>query len=132
MVPQAFEWLDALPRLANGKIDRAVLPAPRFGRETESGLVPAGNELEAKLLAIWREVLQLETLGVHDDFFALGGHSLLATRVIARVRDQLNIEVPLINLFESPTIAGFCASMADLHTRAAAAGPDDALISVTR
>ena len=132
MVPQAFEWLDALPRLANGKIDRAALPAPRFVRETGAGLVPANNELEAKLLAIWREVLQLETLGVHDDFFALGGHSLLATRVIARVRDQLGIEVPLINLFEYPTIAGFVASLADLHVHEAGSGPGDELISVIR
>jgi acyl carrier protein len=132
MVPQAFEWLDALPRLANGKIDRAALPAPRFERETGASFVPAGNELEAKLLGIWREVLQLETLGVHDDFFALGGHSLLATRVIARIRDQLQIEVPLINLFEYPTIARFGASIAALHAHQAAAGPDDALISVTR
>jgi amino acid adenylation domain-containing protein len=132
MVPQAFEWLDVLPRLANGKIDRAALPAPRFVRETGAGLVPASNDLEEKLLAIWREVLQLEMLGVHDDFFALGGHSLLATRVIARVRDQLGIEVPLINLFEYPTIAGFGASITALHIREAVTGPGDALISVTR
>jgi len=136
MVPQAFEWLDVLPRLANGKIDRAALPAPQFERETGAGLVPASSELEAKLLAIWCEVLQLETIGIHDDFFALGGHSLLATRIIARVRDQLRIEVPLINLFEYPTIAALAAtivaSMADLHAREDGAGPDDELISVTR
>jgi len=132
MVPQAFEWLEALPRHANGKIARAILPAPRFGREVGTGWVPARNELEGKLLSIWRDVLQMETLGVHDDFFVLGGHSLLATRVIARIRDQLKIDVPLINLFEYPTIAGFVDSMAHLCDHETGPGPRDELISVTR
>jgi len=132
MVPQAIEWLKILPRHANGKIAYAALPAPQFGREAGTGRVPARNELEGKLLSIWRDVLQLETLGVHDDFFALGGHSLLATRVIARIRDQLKIDVPLINLFEYPTIAGFVDSMAHLCDHETGPGSRDELISVTR
>ena len=111
MLPQAIEWLAELPRHANGKVAHDALPAPGFDREPTARPVPAGSDLEAELLAIWADVLQLETLGVHDDFFAVGGHSLLATRVIARIRDQLNIDVPLINLFEYPTIARFAEAM---------------------
>jgi hypothetical protein len=132
MVPQAIEWLAALPRQANGKVARAALPAPRFDHEAGAGLVLARSELEGELLSIWGDVLQLETLGVHDDFFALGGHSLLATRVIARIRGQLEIDVPLINLFEYPTIAGFADAMTHLCGCETDPGPHDNLISVTR
>ncbi|MDH3977781.1 MAG: condensation domain-containing protein, partial [Gammaproteobacteria bacterium] len=111
MVPQSFEGIESLPRLANGKVDYRQLPAPRFGRVLDESLVPARTELESRLQAIWQDVLQVETLGVHDDFFAMGGHSLLATRLIARVRDQLQLEVPLISLFEHPTIAGMAVGL---------------------
>jgi acyl carrier protein len=105
-VPQGIEVLASLPRLANGKVDRAGLPAPRWGRDAEQAYVPARTELEAVLTEIWLEVLEVDKVGVHDDFFALGGHSLLATRLVSRVRDRLDLEVPLFSVFESPTIAG--------------------------
>jgi len=104
MLPQTLEMLEALPRLANGKLARDELPAPR--RRHESGLAPARSELESELLAIWGDLLQLETLGVNENFFTLGGHSLLATRVIARIRDRLDMEVPLASIFDAPTVAG--------------------------
>jgi len=104
MLPQTLEILEALPRLANGKLARDELPAPR--RRQESGLTPARSELESELLSIWGDLLQLGTLGVHDNFFTLGGHSLLATRVIARIRDRLDTEVPLASIFDAPTVAG--------------------------
>jgi len=106
MLPQALEVLPSLPRLANGKVDRARLPAPHWGREAEQAYVPARTELEAVLTEIWLEVLEVDKVGVHDDFFALGGHSLLATRLISRVRDRLELEVPLFSVFECPTVAG--------------------------
>jgi acyl-coenzyme A synthetase/AMP-(fatty) acid ligase/acyl carrier protein len=104
MLPQTLEILEALPRLANGKLARDELPAPRHRHE--SGLVPARSELESELLSIWGGLLQLGTLGIHDNFFTLGGHSLLATRVIARIRDRLDLEVPLASIFDAPTVAG--------------------------
>ncbi len=109
MLPQSIEILAVLPRLANGKLARDELPVPR--RSHESGRVPARNDLEAGLLSIWADLLKLDALGVHDDFFALGGHSLLATRVIARIRDQLDIEIALASLFDAPTIAGLAAAI---------------------
>ena len=92
---------------ANGKLARDELPAPR--RRQESDLEPARSELESELLSIWGDLLQLGTLGVHDNFFTLGGHSLLATRVIARIRDRLDTEVPLASIFDAPTVAGLAA-----------------------
>jgi acyl carrier protein len=105
MVPQGFVELDALPRLANGKLARGQLPAPDWGRAEEQRFVPARTELEALLTELWQEVLAVEVVGVHDDFFALGGHSLLATRLISRIRDQLNVDLPLLTIFERPTVA---------------------------
>jgi acyl carrier protein len=107
LVPAALVIVPALPRLANGKLDRPALPAP------EQATRPAGvgprTAVEARLAALWCGVLKRATIGIHDDFFALGGHSLLATRLIARVRDAFGLEVPLLALFENPTIAGLAA-----------------------
>ena len=106
MVPGVWVLLDELPLTANGKVDRRGLPEPEGTRpELESGYVEAGTETEKLLAEIWRQVLGLERVGVHDNFFDLGGHSLMATQVVSRVREALQIEVPLRKLFESPTVA---------------------------
>jgi hypothetical protein len=104
MLPQAWEVLGSLPTLANGKVDRAQLPEAAWGRDAQQVYVPPRTELEDLLTHIWLDVLQLDEVGVHDDFFALGGHSLLATRLISRVRDHLDLEVPLRILFDNPGI----------------------------
>jgi len=104
MVPSAFVILEALPLTANGKVDRAALPAPDL-RGDESSYVPPADELEERLAGIWQEVLQLDRIGVHDNFFALGGHSLLATQVVSRVREVLGKDMPLRRIFEAPTIS---------------------------
>jgi acyl-coenzyme A synthetase/AMP-(fatty) acid ligase len=106
LVPSACVRLEALPRRANGKLDEAALPAPRA---VAAGTTLPRGESERRLCEIWSGLLGRESVGVDDDFFALGGHSLLATRLIARVRDAFAVELPLLALFENPTVAGMAA-----------------------
>ena len=103
LVPTAWVALAALPRTASGKLDREALPAP-VRRAAAVG--EPRSALEQRLAGLWAELLGLEQVAVHEDFFALGGHSLLATRLIARIRDQLNREISLLALFENPTVSG--------------------------
>jgi len=107
LVPSAFVVLDAFPLSATGKVDRKALPEPEPVRAAEeAGSVPPSDPVEELLAGIWAEVLRVDRVGVHDDFFSLGGHSLLATQVVSRVRDVLGVELPLRRLFGAPTIAG--------------------------
>jgi amino acid adenylation domain-containing protein len=115
MVPAAFVRLAALPVTANGKLDRRALPAPRW--EGFDEITAAATPTEERLLAVWREVLGVERLGVHDSFFDLGGHSLLATQLMARLRERFGAEVPLRMLFQSPTVAGLAAVLDGLNDR---------------
>ena len=105
MVPSAFVPLAALPLTPNGKVDRRALPAPdAAGIDAETYVAPR-TEAEEQLAAVFAEVLGLQRVGVHDDFFDLGGHSLLATRVTTRVREIFGAELAVRTLFESPTVA---------------------------
>jgi amino acid adenylation domain-containing protein len=107
MIPSAFVFLNALPLTPNGKVDRSKLPLPDDSRPSlEQGLVEPRSEIEELVAQVWREVLKAERVGVYDDFFDLGGHSLLATRVVARLRANFSIDLPLRKLFELPTVAG--------------------------
>ncbi len=107
MMPSAFMLLDELPLAPSGKVDRRALPAPDFTQlQSENTFVAASTPIQEMLTGIWAEVLSLEKVGIHDNFFELGGHSLLATRVISKVRQVFEVELPLRRLFEQPTIAG--------------------------
>jgi FkbM family methyltransferase len=106
MVPSAFVFLDFFPLTPNGKVDRHALPAPEQIRfELETSYVAPHNPVEEILARIWAEVLKLEKVGIHDNFFDLGGHSLLATQVMSRVREALRMDLALRVLFEAPTVA---------------------------
>ncbi|MEP0857574.1 amino acid adenylation domain-containing protein [Trichocoleus sp. DQ-U1] len=109
MIPSAFVLIKALPVTPNGKIDRRALPAlDNFHNEQEDQFVAPGTPTEAKMAAIWAEVLGLKRVGINDNFFELGGHSLLATQIISRIGQVFAIELPLRHLFEAPTIASLC------------------------
>jgi len=109
MVPGAFVVLEALPLTPNGKVDRRALPAPDLRKELEEYFVAPRTPIEEMLASIWGNILLIDSVGVHDNFFTLGGHSLLATQVISRVRDTISIELPLRSLFEAPTIVEFAS-----------------------
>jgi len=87
-------------------VDRHALPQPEQPRpELDNAFIAPRTSVERALVAIWAEVLGLEKIGIHDNFFVLGGHSLLAMRFIARVREQFQVELPVHALFEEPTVA---------------------------
>ena len=109
MVPSALVLLDSFPLTPNGKIDRQALPAPQWRAEVD--YVAPRTPTQENLVAIWAEVLGLERVGIHDDFFDLGGHSLLATQLISRIRNHFQVELPLRQVFEYPTVAKLVAQM---------------------
>jgi amino acid adenylation domain-containing protein len=107
LLPDAVVLLAALPRTPNGKLDRQALPPPDW--QPPLGPVPR-SPAEEVVAGIWREVLGVRTVSRDDDFFDLGGHSLLAARVMARVRDAFEADLPLRALFDAPTVAGLAVA----------------------
>ena len=106
MVPAALVQLEALPHTANGKVDRKALPAPEgLRRDLAAGYVAPRSGLERTIASVWQKVLNLESVGVHDNFFDLGGHSLLMVQVHAQLSAELNKDLPLIRLLEHPSVS---------------------------
>ncbi len=111
MIPSAFVFLDRLPLTPNGKVDRRKLPEPEKRHlASATAYVSPRTELEKTIAKIWQELLRVEKVGLHDNFFDLGGHSLLVVQAQARLRDALGVDLAVVTLFQYPTIsslAGF-------------------------
>jgi len=120
MVPTTLMFLESLPFSPNGKLDRKSLLAPDPTRaELKETYIAPRTATEEVLAGIWAEMLKVEQVGVHDDFFDLGGHSLLAVQIVSRIRGAFSIEFPLRSLFEMPTIAEIAAMIEQNHAKQA-------------
>lgn len=106
MLPSDYVLLDTLPLTSNGKVDRKALPAPNISSLHERNFLPPSTPVEKKLAGIWATILEVNQISVNDNFFEIGGNSLLATRLISRIRQIFQVDLPLSNFFEEPTIAG--------------------------
>ncbi|WP_244237973.1 non-ribosomal peptide synthase/polyketide synthase, partial [Corallococcus terminator] len=131
MVPATFVPLDALPLTASGKVDRKALPAPDAATVVAPAYVAPRSPTEERLASIWAELLRVERVGVHDDFFALGGHSLLATQLLSRIRAAFQFELPLRAVFKSSTL-GALASAVDAGQGRSTADQDPPLRAIPR
>jgi len=119
-VPASVTLLNALPLTPNGKVDYGVLPSPHpvGSRPAEAAPAAPQSPVEELLAEIWSELLGVERVGAQDNFFDLGGHSLLAMRLLFRIREALDVDLPVRTLFEAPTVAG----LAERVQRARGAG----------
>ena len=106
MLPSAYMLLDTLPLTANGKVDRQALPQLSTERpEAQTTFVAPKTAIEKQLADIWRDILDVKQVGIHDNFFDLGGDSLIATKLIVQMRQDFSLDLPLASLFEKPTVA---------------------------
>jgi amino acid adenylation domain-containing protein len=103
-LPAQFVFLDSIPRLPNGKVDRRALPEPAPEERDPASLLEPRNATESGLLEIWKDVLGLQTLSVDDNFFDLGGTSILAIRLFSRIKSVFHCSIPVGNLIQYPSI----------------------------
>jgi acyl carrier protein len=104
MIPSAFVVLKELPLTPSGKLDRRSLPAPELGDYATIAYEHPEGDVEVALAEIWKDVLRVERVGRHDNFFDLGGHSLLAVRLMARVGDSFAVHMPVSVLLQNSTL----------------------------
>jgi pyochelin synthetase len=116
MVPSEFILLDALPLTSNGKVDRLALSGLQGLRsQFKAAYVMPQTETERLIASVWQEILQVEKVGIHDNFFELGGDSLQATKVVARLRETFQINLPLQSLLETPTLANLAEFIEQIY-----------------
>jgi amino acid adenylation domain-containing protein len=114
LIPSRFMTLETLPITSSGKVDRHNLPTPDSARpDLPATYEPPRTPVERALVDIWQDILHLDQIGAYDNFFDLGGHSLLATQVIARIRTQLQVDLPVATLFDSPVLTNWAALVED-------------------
>jgi amino acid adenylation domain-containing protein len=113
MIPAVITPIETMPLTPSGKIDRNALQDPDsiLVMPQSTQFTPPQTPVELVLVDIWRELLQMERIGIHDNFFELGGHSLLATRVMSRIREELDVDLPVRQLFENPFISDLAVSI---------------------
>ncbi|MEO1728279.1 MAG: phosphopantetheine-binding protein, partial [Bacteroidota bacterium] len=121
MRPRSYDRVDQLPRDVHGRVDHARAERERRTRpKAETNAAPnqaPQTRIEQTVAGIWRSVLQLDEIGLHDNFFDLGGHSLTAVAVFGKLKEELGVELQLVHLFEHPTVSALAKHLA------AAAGP---------
>jgi acyl carrier protein len=129
MMPATFTFIDAIPLMPNGKTDRrALLNLGQFPDASSSeDFEGPRSPLEESIAEVWATVLKIEQPGIHENFFELGGHSLMAAKLISNLRRQLHVELNLIDVFQSPTIAKLAALIYERQTESEA---DDELASL--
>ncbi len=127
MVPGTFVMIETLPLMPNGKIDRQSLPRLDQGRPAlDASFDAPRSRLEETVARVWCELLKLDRVGIHDNFFELGGHSLMGAKLISNLRRRLDIDLNLIDVFQSPTVARLAELIYQRQTEAA----DDELASL--
>jgi acyl carrier protein len=119
MVPSAYVFLKSLPRTPNGKVDRCRLPASTRTRiELDSTYVAPRTSTERTISSIWKKLLNVAKVGVNDNFFDLGGHSLLMVRLRNELREALNVQPTIIDLFRYPTIGTLAKYLSERNNQA--------------
>jgi hypothetical protein len=128
MVPSLFIWLEALPRLPNGKVDRRALPVPESWRpQPEAVYVAPGNAVQRTIVTIWQEVLQVEKVGIYDNFFDLGGHSLLMAKVWHKLHNRFHKTLSMVDMFQYPTVHALATYISQENKAPLAPPPTEAL-----
>jgi amino acid adenylation domain-containing protein len=130
MIPAAYVRMEALPLTPNGKIDREALPAPEIEAYSTRGYEPPEGETDTKLAAIWSNVLKVDRVGRHDNFFDLGGHSLMAARAVALMNQEFGTSLPIRILFQANTVSQLAAAIGKRGTAREAEWPS--LIPIQR
>ena len=127
MVPKTYVTLDEWPLTPNGKLDRKALPEPDASPDLRPRYVAPRTPVEELLAGLWEDLLDVAPIGVDDDFFDLGGHSLRVTQLLARLRSESGVELPLRTAYEHPTVAGMASAVSDALMGHAADQDIDAL-----
>lgn len=127
MVPVTLTKIDSLPLTPNGKLDRKALPSPEHNRsDLEQVYVAPSSDLEHKLVGIYRSLLQIDKVGIDDNFFDLGGNSLSSIQLVENIKKELNLVVPVVTLFEYPTISALANYLEPKsETRSDTIGPSE-------
>ena len=105
MIPSLLMEMEKFPLTPNGKVDRNALPDPDVTEMLSGQYIAPRNDIEARIAKIWEDVLEVDQVGVNDDFFELGGHSLLAVRLVSFIRKSFEVEMPISDIFDFPTVA---------------------------